>query len=57
MKFVTLVFNAKNPVGLGTNTKGTAEEVWELFKAGYEVTSNMASKESKLSDNEITVVH
>ena len=42
MKFVTLVFNAKNPVGLGTNTKGTAEEVWELFKAGYEVTSNMA---------------
>jgi len=42
-----LVFNAKNPIGLEINTKGTVAEIWELFKARYKVALDIVRLNAK----------
>jgi len=39
---ILIIFNTKNPVGLGININGTAAEAWKTYKDSYETISDMA---------------
>jgi len=37
-----LIYNTKNPVGLGINIDSSAANAWKSYKKGYEEVSDMA---------------
>jgi len=37
-----LIYNTKNPVGLGINMDGSAANAWKSYKEGYKEASDMA---------------
>ncbi|KAJ3552616.1 hypothetical protein NP233_g12841 [Leucocoprinus birnbaumii] len=59
-----LVFNTKNPIGLGINVSGTAADAWKSYLEGYKTASDMARQNAevelrnlKYSDNDDFPAH
>jgi len=44
---VLLIYNTKNPIGLGIYMEGSAAEAWKSYKDNYEVASDMAHQNAE----------
>jgi len=49
-----LIYNTKNPVGLGINMDGSAANAWKSYKEGYEEASDMARQHAEHELRSIT---